>query len=373
MKQLLQICSVMLISFTGISQTIIDTIETANGQIVIFDDKSWGYLNQIESNKVKKVVQHTPDSEDEHDHNHEEDFNLTEAFLDEGVDEFEDLSEEELESKEDFDYNGLINPRIFQLIEADTTLHLVQRWDNSVCYTSAKSNDLTKLKDTLWLCVVDEENADFCLPFDGTITSRYGFRKGRYHNGIDIDLEKGDSVRSCWSGVVRYAKFNTGGFGNLVIVRHHNGLESFYAHLSQLNVEPNQVVNAGDLLGLGGTTGRSYGTHLHFELRFYDAPINPEEIIDFEAKVCKDENLLLYRDIFMPGAKPSDSKDFTASVNESQVRKTNNTSRKYYRIRSGDSLSVIASRNHTTVSRLCQLNGIRPTTTLQIGRNIRVR
>ena len=81
---------------------------------------------------------------------------------------------------------------------------------------------------------------------------------------------------------IRYSKYNDGGFGNLVIIRHYNGLETFYAHLSKLLVYPNQEVIAGDPIGLGGNTGHSYGSHLHFEIRFFDVPFDPERIIDLD-------------------------------------------------------------------------------------------
>jgi murein DD-endopeptidase MepM/ murein hydrolase activator NlpD len=177
---------------------------------------------------------------------------------------------------------------------------------------------------------------------------------------------------------VRYSKYNDGGFGNLVIVRHYNGLETFYAHFSKLLVSPDQDVKAGDVLGLGGNTGRSYGAHLHLEIRFFDASINPEEIIDFTKRECKDENLFVHRGLFRPGAKPSDTIDETesgaeiAEHSEVPVRQVRQERKKYYKVRSGDTLSEIADRNQTTISKICQLNGIRPTTTIQIGKSIRV-
>ncbi|MDG1148557.1 MAG: peptidoglycan DD-metalloendopeptidase family protein [Crocinitomicaceae bacterium] len=259
------------------------------------------------------------------------------------------------EYMEDRDFDGVLNRRLYDLVEADSNLNYIQGWDSDVCYTSDLKNNVNSLKDTFWLCVQEDIDSGFVMPFDGRVTSRYGWRKGRNHNGTDIDLTTGDTVLAAWSGKVRYAKFNTGGFGNLVVIRHHNGLETFYAHLSKLLVTPNQTVKAGDPIGLGGNTGHSYGSHLHFEVRFYDIPMNPENIIDFKKKTVKDENLFVHRGLFKAGSSVSSG------------------NRVYHRVRSGDTLGAIARRNRTSVSRLCSLNGIRSTTVLQIGQRIRVR
>ena len=196
---------------------------------------------------------------------------------------------------EDRDFDGVLNDFLHNYFEEDPDYGFTLSWNEDMCYTSNKSNDLSKLKDTLWICVVDSTHNEFVMPRDGVVTSRYGYRKGRYHNGIDINLDTGDTVVAAFSGKVRYARYNDSGFGNLVIIRHYNGLETFYAHLSKLIVVPNQEVKAGDPIGLGGNTGRSFGAHLHFETRFYDAPINPEEIIDFKNKELRDENLFIHR------------------------------------------------------------------------------
>lgn len=299
---------------TATAQEVVDTIKTSHGDIVMFSDRTWEYL-------------------------------------------------------EDLNFDGVMNHHLNELIMADSNLNYIQTWDHDVCYTSDMANDLSKLRDTLWVCLVQDIDKDFRVPVDGIVTSRYGMRHGRYHNGIDLDLETGDTVRAAWPGKIRYAKYNDGGFGNLVIIRHENGLETFYAHLDKHLVVPNQVVEAGQPIGLGGNTGRSYGSHLHFEVRFYDAPMNPEEVIDFEKRRCKDENLFVHRGLFRPGAKPSDADNYVAS----NVASTTAAARKYYKIRSGDTLSAIAARNRTSVSKLCQLNGIRPTTVLQVGRSIRIR
>jgi len=297
-----------------IAQNVMDTIQTDKGRILVYSDRTWQYS--------------TPKN-----------------------------------------FDGVMNPYLHGLLAKDSVYRFSQRWDNNVCYTS-KGNDLTRLRDTIWLCVQDSIHTNYCPPIKGIVTSRYGYRNGKHHNGIDLDLETGDTVKACWSGKVRYAKFNDGGFGNLVIIRHYNGLETFYAHLSKLLVVPNQDVVAGEPIGLGGNTGHSFGAHLHFEVRLYDAPINPEEVIDFKKMVTKDENLLVHGGLFRKGVKPevhpkdNERPQVTPAVAQNKV---------YYKVRSGDTLSEIAARNKTTVSKICQLNGIKPSTTLQIGRSLRVR
>lgn len=315
----LTVLSFLFINVFAYAQLPLDTIKSDRGEIILYSDRSW-----------------------------------------------------ELSSDQDFD--GVMNQEIYTLFSEDSTYNFIHPWDNEVCFPSNRSNDLSKLKDTVWLCVGDSIHSKFVMPFDGYITSRYGYRKGRYHNGIDINLETGDTVKACWSGKVRYSKYNEGGFGNLVVIRHYNGLETFYAHLSKLLVAPNTEVRAGDPIGLGGNTGRSFGSHLHFEVRFYDVPINPEEIIDVANKNVKDQNLFVHSGIFRPGAKPSDFElqEGNTGSEVATVSKSSSTKR-YYRVKSGDTLSEIAVKNRTTISRICQLNGIRRTTTLQIGRQLRVK
>ncbi len=271
-------------------------------------------------------------------------------------------------------FNGILNKRVHRLMTEEQNGNFTNKWNNDVCFSTR--NDLSKLKDTIWLCVTDEEHPDFVMPVPGVVTSRYGFRSGRNHNGIDLDLETGDTVVAAWSGKVRYAKFNDGGFGNLVIIRHYNGLETFYAHMSKLLVFPDQDVVAGEPIGLGGNTGHSFGAHLHFEVRFYDSPMNPEEVINFDKKYLKSENLFVHKGLFKVGAKPSSVHDDNAP-NENKVVQnkpaTIKPQTKYYRVKTGDTLTEIADRNNITVSKLCQLNGIKPSSVLIPGKSLRVK
>lgn len=312
-------------SFSLLAQTALDTIKTPEGTMVIYSNRTWKYL-------------------------------------------------------EDRSFDGVLNPWMHSIFEKDTLYRFTQKWDNNQCYTSARGNDMSKIKDTVWMCLMDDAHGDFHIPVPGVVTSRYGFRSGRYHNGIDLALTIGDTVRAAWAGKVRYAKWNDGGFGNLVIIRHYNGLETFYAHLSKHLCAPDQEVAAGEPIGLGGNTGRSFGPHLHFEVRFYDAPMNPEEVIDFTKKEVKDDNLMVHSGIFRPGAKPTDATTngespelIATAVKPKPVTPKPTTAKKYYKVRPGDTLSEIASRNNTTVSKLCSLNGIKPTTTIQVGRQLRVK
>ncbi|MDX2362803.1 MAG: M23 family metallopeptidase [Crocinitomicaceae bacterium] len=305
----MRILSILLLIFStqlSYAQKVVDTLVTDEGTMLIYANRTWEYL-------------------------------------------------------EDIGFDGVLNERLHEEVVLDSNVHFIQGWDPDMCYTSDLQNDVNKIKDTFWLCLQDEFSDDFVMPFEGRITSGFGWRRGRNHNGTDIDLVTGDTVRAAWSGKIRYAKYNTSGFGNLVVIRHYNGLETFYAHLSKHLVVPNQLVEAGDPIGLGGNTGHSYGSHLHFEVRFYDIPMNAEKVIDFKNGTIRDENLIVHRGLFRGGSSSSSS---TAS--------TSSNGGMYYRVRSGDTLGAIARRNKTTVNRLCQLNGIRPTTVLQIGRNLRI-
>ncbi|HLV41910.1 MAG TPA: M23 family metallopeptidase [Brumimicrobium sp.] len=310
MKRIFLIIVLVIIGNALIAQSVKDTIDTPNGRMLIYENRTWEYL-------------------------------------------------------EDVDFNGVLNEVVHDYFSNDTLLNYHWPWNSEICYSSNRSNDLSLLKDTLWLCVTDSTYSNFVMPFDGRVTSRYGYRRGRYHNGIDISLNTGDTVVAAFDGKVRYSKYNKSGFGNLVIIRHYNGLETFYAHLSELIVVPNQWVKAGDPIGLGGNTGNSYGAHLHFETRFYDAPMNPEEIIDFKNKKIRDQNLFVHQGLFRPGAAPSHALHAASAAGM--------VSEAYYRVQSGDTLGHIARKNRTTVSQLCKLNNIKTTTTLKIGRTLRVR
>ena len=223
--------------------------------------------------------------------------------------------------------------------------------------------DISKM-DSVHIHLVDHSKGmefSYPTPEISRPTSHYGPRRNRFHYGVDLAMPTGQPIYSAFDGVVRISKYNSS-YGNLVVVRHQNGLETYYAHMSKRLVRPGDPVKAGETLGLCGNTGRSYGSHLHFEIRYMGNAMNPENVIDCAKRQLISEELVLTPKSFRKVSKYSSSKGTYTSGNK-----------QYYKVRSGDTLGHIARRNGTTVRRLCQLNGIKETTILQIGRRLRIR
>lgn len=279
-------------------------------------------------------------------------------------------------------FNGVMNEYLHTIVTGDTSLHFKTTWYTEIPFTY--ENDISRLNDTIWMCTVDSTYSKFTMPCNGPVLSKFKYRGSRFHHGIDIDLNVGDTVRAAFSGRVRYAQYNKGGFGNLVIIRHHNGLETYYAHLSKINVHVDQEVHSGEVLGLGGNTGRSYGPHLHFETRFYDNAFDPYEIIDFDNKCLRNENLFVhagmfdYRAVTRKNTQPKNSGTQSSDGGTTTAVASNptppvNKNSKYYTVKSGDNLSVIARKYGTSVDKICQLNGIGRNDVLRIGQKLRVK
>ena len=201
--------------------------------------------------------------------------------------------------------------------------------------------------------------SSFVYPIDtiARVTSKYGPRRRRMHRGIDLKVQKGDTIRAAFDGKVRIRNYERRGYGYYLVIRHPNGLETIYGHLSKQLVHVNDIVHAGDPIGLGGNTGRSTGSHLHFETRFLGQAINPAEIVDFENGVPVHDTFV-FRNVKINGRK---SNIYTSSGDQLV----------YHRVKSGDTLGKIARIYGTSVSELCRLNGIKPTTVLRVGQSIR--
>ena len=199
----------------------------------------------------------------------------------------------------------------------------------------------------------------FHMPTPSTkITSPFGPRWRRMHNGLDLKVNIGDTIVAAFDGKVRIVKYERRGYGKYVVIRHDNGLETVYGHLSKQLVEENQLVKAGEVIGLGGNTGRSTGSHLHFETRFLGIAINPIYMFDFPKQDIVADTYTFRR---TQGSKRAGSHD--TQVADGTIR--------YHKVKSGDTLSRIAKLRGVSVSTLCKLNRIKPTTTLRIGQVLR--
>lgn len=244
-----------------------------------------------------------------------------------------------------------------------------------------------KIEDEYALILVDTL-ADYHYPFTGNISyrSKFGMRRGRRHQGVDLHLRTGDPVYATFPGKVRHARYNSGGYGNLVIIRHANGLETYYAHLSSMNVSEEDWVEAGDVIGLGGSTGRSSGPHLHFETRFKGFPIDPEWIIDFKTGKLRDKFFVLQKEYMSfyvyydqqfeenPSVTPQSRPHVKPEIKPSdKPRPKTSTKPQWYVVKEGDTLGRIALENKTSVSAICKLNNMSETDVLAIGRRLKLR
>lgn len=258
-------------------------------------------------------------------------------------------------------------------IAKDSTI-FEKYWDTTTLFPY-REVDMSGMPKSVVIDLVDSLTSYHC-PYQGSVHPRgkYGPRRRRQHQGVDLPLKMGDPVYATFCGRVRISQYNKGGYGNLVIIRHDNGLETYYGHLSERMVEPGQWVEAGQIIGLGGSTGRSTGPHLHFETRYYGQSFDPERLIDFKNGTLSRETFLLKKSFFSIYSNAGqDFDDEIANEEQDKQEAAEKAAMKYYKIRSGDTLGAIARRHGTTVANICRLNGIKSTTILRIGRSLRVR
>lgn len=215
-------------------------------------------------------------------------------------------------------------------------------------------NSITAHDTSLYLTLTDTVNfCDYIAPLDNpVVTSNFGWRNGRNHNGIDLDLEVWDPVVAAFDGMVRVALYHPG-YGRVVVIRHYNGLETLYAHLHRLKVKPGDIVEAGQTIGLGGSSGTSSGSHLHFEVRFKGKPLNPKHIMSFKKNRLISDSLQLVKQRYTYAALP--------------------VGVEYHTIARGDFMYKIAHRYGITVNELCELNGMRRNSLLRVGRKLRIK
>lgn len=243
-------------------------------------------------------------------------------------------------------------------------------WDNS---TNIPSN-------------LDIDVSSFYAPTKGQVTSPFGWRRRRMHKGVDLKVYVGDTIYAAFDGKVRVRKYERRGYGYYYVIRHNNGLETVYGHLSRQLVPAGAEVKAGQPIGLGGNTGRSTGSHLHFEMRFMGIALDPSDIVDFStfkprtsiyafkrsqaewAQNNKGRRGATYRE---SGGRNSQVAIKNNNANSKSKAAASNSGGSVHRVKQGDTLSSIARRYGTTVSKLCKLNGIRADKTLQLGQKIR--
>lgn len=273
-------------------------------------------------------------------------------------------------------------------------------WDNTETFPYEKVC-VCDLPENIEIPLLREGDR-FTLTWYGRLNSPYGLRKGRQHHGLDLQLHTGDKVFAAFDGIVRYAKYNRAGFGNCIVIRHFNGLETVYAHLSRIEVPVNSLVRSGDPIGRGGNTGRSYGSHLHFEVRFKDFSIDPERLIDVQSGQLRTDTLRFARHTLGGPRYPEDLQDRSEAADsayrtsESDVPaflpeteaepepaviaakpvsapKAKAHKPAYYVIRKGDNLGVIQRRTGIPQPRLRSLNpGLNPRK-LRAGKKLRIR
>ena len=242
---------------------------------------------------------------------------------------------------------------------------LYEDWNNKYAHRA------TELPDTFKINL-----RGFCMPTDNrVVTSNFGARWGRQHKGIDVKVYIGDTIRAAFSGKVRMVKYEAGGYGKYVVIRHGNGLETIYGHMSKHLVAEDEVVEAGQPIGLGGNTGRSTGSHLHFETRLCGVALNPALMFDFKNQDVVGDYYMFYRDTYQKESivanrlRGVNGRGDIASDEDRELaiaapEATYSKNVKFHKVKSGETLSSIARKRHTTIDSICKLN--------RIGKNIRL-
>ena len=257
---------------------------------------------------------------------------------------------------------------------ASPAADLYQDWEN---YTAHRE---TALPDTFRI-----DLRGFAMPTESRVlTSNFGARWGRQHKGLDIKVYIGDTIRAAFSGKVRVVRYEPGGYGNFVVIRHHNGLETIYGHMSKHLVRPDQEIRAGEPIGLGGNTGRSTGSHLHFETRLCGVALNPALMFDFRnqdvtgdfytfrkstySRESAQANRL--RGVSGTTAGSAGGELFYTTKSSSAASKRTASARsntRFHKVQKGETLYSIARKRNTTVNDICKLNRISKTTKLRPG------
>ena len=247
---------------------------------------------------------------------------------------------------------------------------LYDEWDNKYAHRE------TSLPDSFRISL-----RDFCMPTTSRVlTSNFGARWGRQHKGLDIKVYIGDTIRAAFSGKVRIVRYEGRGYGKYVVIRHYNGLETIYGHMSAQLVEEDQEVRAGDPIGLGGNTGRSTGSHLHFETRLCGVALNPALLFDFRNQDVVDDYYMFRKNTYQRESllanrlRGVSGIGFDASMDEDNMEMASAASARSYvqpsrlhKVRRGETLSSIARKHHTTVGNIMRMNHLKASSKLKPG------
>ena len=245
---------------------------------------------------------------------------------------------------------------------------LYQDWNNVYAHRE------TALPDTFRI-----DLRGFCMPTSSRIvTSNFGARWGRQHKGLDIKVYVGDTIRAAFSGKIRIVNYEPKGYGKYVVIRHHNGLETIYGHMSKHLVVENQDVKAGEPIGLGGNTGRSTGSHLHFETRLCGVALNPALMFDFHNQYLTGDFYNFRRSRYAAesaqatrlrgaGVTRTNGDDDDSDMAVASSRSSYTPTARYHKVKKGETLQSIARKCHTTVAALCKINRIGKTKRLMPG------
>ena len=250
---------------------------------------------------------------------------------------------------------------------------LYEEWDNKTVH------QITSVPDSFRINL-----RHFCMPTPSrVITSNFGPRWGRQHKGLDIKVYIGDTIRAAWSGKVRIVRYERGGYGKYVVIRHPNGLETIYGHLSEQLVKENEDVRAGDPIGLGGNTGRSTGSHLHFETRLCGMALNPALFFDFRAQDITADTYFFTKHTYdhesaeatrlrgKIGNGSYSPEEVTGELASNGISAADEGEKLYHKVASGETLSSIAEKRGVAVEQLCKLNHLTRNARIRPGRILR--
>lgn len=249
---------------------------------------------------------------------------------------------------------------------------LYDDWDNKYAHRATEMPDRYRI-----------DLRHFCMPTPSrVVTSNFGWRWGRNHKGLDIKVYIGDTIRAAFSGKVRIVRYERGGYGNYVVIRHNNGLETIYAHMSKNLVKENQMVRAGEAIGLGGNTGRSTGSHLHFETRLCGVALNPALMFDFREQDVTGDYYVYNKDTYEEESREATrlrGKIGNGGYTDDEVKGIDNSEKNskfegkvlYHKVTSGETLESIARKYGVSVDEICRLNRIRKTMRIRAGQILR--